>query len=219
MTGYVVDNATPDEVAAYSPVVDAVRALIPTAIRTAVPAEAAARAAALLREANDILSADLGDASYGTKFGADGAVRNWGNTMEGLRNPIAPPILVEHSAELTWAEFTLDAQFEGPPALVHGGVSAMILDQVLGACAAHFGRPGLTAYLNVTYRRPTPLHQPLRCEAQVDRVEGHKTFVVGRVIGPDGQPTAEAEALFVLPRALRDKIDADGNPLVTSASH
>ena len=40
-------------------------------------------------------------------------------------------------------------------------------------------RSGLTVNLQVTYRRPTPLHRPLRFTAQVDRVQGRNTYVSG----------------------------------------
>lgn len=63
--------------------------------------------------------------------------------MIGVRNPIAPPVdLIRAEDGSVSADFHLGAAYEGPPGHVHGGVSAMILDHVLGegrACRAGRG--------------------------------------------------------------------------------
>ena len=58
------------------------------------------------------------------------------------------------------------------------------------------GNAGLTARLTVDYKRPTPLHTKLHFQAQLDRVDGRKTFVSGKVFADD-RVTATAEALFL----------------------
>ena len=78
----------------------------------------------------------------------------------------------------------------------------MVLDQVLGAVAASADKPGLTAYLNVTYRRPTPLG-PLSCHGEVVEVSEWKTKVRGEMRDREGNVTAEAEGLFVVPTFAR----------------
>jgi hypothetical protein len=45
---------------------------------------------------------------------------------------------------------------------VHGGVSAMILDQMLGEAAGAGGKPGMTGTLTLRYRQATPLGGPAR---------------------------------------------------------
>ena len=65
---------------------------------------------------------------------------------------------------------------------------AMILDHVLGATAHQPGRPAYTGTLTLRYHQRTPLLQPLRADAWVDRVEGVKTFAVGQISGAAGVP-------------------------------
>jgi acyl-CoA thioesterase FadM len=54
-----------------------------------------------------------------------------------------------------------------------------------------------TAYLHINYRQVVPIEKKLQIDAAVDRVEGRKIFVAGRL--SDGDTVlADAEALFVL---------------------
>lgn len=129
-----------------------------------------------------------------------GLIRHPASPVTGNVNPIAPPIeMIAQPDGTVRTEFTLSSVYEGPPGLVHGGISALILDHLLGAAAAANGTPGMTATLSMAYRRPTPYGVPLVAEARAVRSEGRKTFVDGRITGPDGRPTVEASAMFILP--------------------
>ena len=152
------------------------------------------------------LRASSKEGSYGVSLTAGGSVRNLGNAVVGMRNAIAPPLLMERSAEgRAWADFTLGAAYEGPPGLVHGGVSALILDQVCGEAAAAGGTPGMTGRLTVSYRRGTPLG-PLHAEAAIVKSEGIKTWVEAHIADTEGH-TVEAEGLFILPRWARGNLE------------
>jgi acyl-coenzyme A thioesterase PaaI-like protein len=117
----------------------------------------------------------------------------------GLANPLSPPIRIypsqddPHRAE---AEVYYGPAYEGPPGCVHGGFVAAAFDEVLGFANSLSGMPGMTAYLKVNYRRPTPLLTQLRFEARLDRSEGRKKYTTGAVYAGEIL-TAEAEALFI----------------------
>ncbi len=208
--GYRVDDASLAEqdrqAAVYGPLAEAVRGLADATIRTEVDDDEVRAVQAEVEALTARLRRAQIPGSYGVRFGEGGRGRSWGNAVVGLRNPVAPPVTIVHDASANgdvWCDFHLGAAYEGPPALVHGGVSALILDQLLGESAGAGGRPGMTGTLTLRYRRPTPLGD-LRAEASIDRVEGIKTYVTGRLIGPDGV-TVEAEGVFILPRWAREK--------------
>ncbi len=115
----------------------------------------------------------------------------------GLANPLAPPIRIRPTGELT-AEgvVTFGSAYEGPPGCVHGGFVAAAFDEVLGFAQSLTGQPGFTGTLTVIYRKPTPLLAELRFETRIDRVEGRKIFASGQVFAEDLM-TAEASAIFV----------------------
>ncbi len=115
----------------------------------------------------------------------------------GLSNPLAPPISVRRSGELSAeAHARFGAAYEGPPGCVHGGWVAAAFDEVLGFVQSLAGSPGFTGTLTVRYRQPTPLHTDLRFEVHVTGTERRKTFAAGQLFAGDVL-TAEAEAIFV----------------------
>jgi acyl-coenzyme A thioesterase PaaI-like protein len=81
---------------------------------------------------------------------------------------------------------------------VHGGVIATLFDSLLGYTAAKLTKSPYqrTAFLHVNYRRIAPIEKELRVDAGIDRAEGRKIFVAGRLM--DGEALlADGEALFV----------------------
>lgn len=144
------------------------------------------------------------ESHLGTTVTAAG-VRNHGNTVVGLRNPLSPvrPERREVRDGVLSFDVHLGAPWEGPPGHVHGGVSALLLDQALGEAASVFGGPGMTGRLTLHYRRATPLG-PLRVEAWLDRTDGAKTVTKGRTLDGEGNTCVEAEGLFIFPKWAQD---------------
>jgi acyl-coenzyme A thioesterase PaaI-like protein len=202
--GFIHDEIPNDEVdrieAAYGPLAVAVRELIDATIRTTVPPEAAEAARVEIDAIVARLQAQQLPGPAGVRFNSEGRAWNWGNAAVGLRNAVAPPLAITHVASgLAYAEVDLGAAYEGPPGLVHGGVTAMLLDHLMGeTAAASFTRITFTGTLTMTYRRGTPLG-PLRLDARIDREEGRKVWVVASVSDAQG-PTVEAEGIFIIPR-------------------
>ena len=206
MHGHVTDDATPEELeterATYAPVAEVLRDLAEASLLTTVDQDVVGQALAKLREAHELLTRETEGESYGARFFSRGFTPPWGNPVVGLRNPLAPPVTIHRDEDgLVWSEFRLGPQYEGPPTLVHGGVTALILDQLLGEAAAASGNPGMTGTLTLRYRRGTPLGD-LRARAKTTRVDGIKTFVGGAISDGEGV-CVEAEGIFIKPRWAR----------------
>ncbi len=95
-----------------------------------------------------------------------------------------------------WARF---ARFHlGRNGAVHGSSVGMLFDTVLGLTSSVLtGSPRQrTAYLKIDYRNIVPIERELQFDAGVDRVDGRKIFVSGRLTDGDTLLT-EADALFV----------------------
>lgn len=174
-----------------------VRRLIEAVIMTDVDEATIHTVRSLVDGASELLEGTRvsGD-SFGLRHTADDAPAVWGNVVIGVRNAMAPPLVIErdNNGRVT-TECRLGPGYEGPPGHVHGGICALILDHVLGATAHRPGLPAVTATLTIRYRRPTRLGR-LRAEGWVHREEGAKTFATGHIADDDGI-TVEAEGVFI----------------------
>lgn len=177
-----------------------VRRLNEATVHTALPEEELTELTAQVRRLTDRLGAARRALPPVSAALDDGMLQQLASPVTGDLNPIAPPCEVDFLEDgSVRTEFTLNFLYEGPPGLVHGGVSAMVLDQLLGLAANRNGTPGLTATLELRYRRPTPLGERLTAEARIDRIEGRKAYAVGRILNAEGKVTIEATAMFVMP--------------------
>jgi acyl-coenzyme A thioesterase PaaI-like protein len=174
---------------------------LPAAERTAITAEVAALSEQLRAvRRDDVLIIARGE---------HGGLENLTQAASGRLNPQAPrvefdtveqigsesePVAVEIRARCT-----LTAAHSGPPGRAHGGVVALLLDQVIGVAAAVAGATGLTAGLNVRFRDGTPLDTPLEITARWTGVEGRKSFAAGE-LRADGVVLAEATGIFIRER-------------------
>jgi acyl-coenzyme A thioesterase PaaI-like protein len=82
---------------------------------------------------------------------------------------------------------------------VHGGVVALVLDQVLGMAVHQAGASGLTRVLTVEFRKATPYGVPLEITARCTEFGGGRSRATGELRHGD-VVTAEAEATFITDR-------------------
>lgn len=207
MLDFPVENLSAEEVERlrriYEPLTQSVRELIDATIRTEADLDDVDAAKAQIDSATARLRNTQRAGAFGVRFSAEGDHMPWGNVVIGTRNPVAPPLVMKRAEDGTmFADFHLGAAYEGPPSHVHGGVSALILDHVLGEAASPLTSPRLTGTITLRYVRMTPLGN-LRAEARIVRTEGVKTFAVGHLSDENGV-TVEAEGVFILPRWARD---------------
>jgi hypothetical protein len=178
---------------------DALRELVGLASATEVLADVLRQAAAQARQAAILLGRQT---RTRTELpGADdlaGGFRMY-NPVTGSGSALAPPLHIEVAGQAVIGTCTLGLAFEGPPAFAHGGISAMLLDQLLGYAASAAGHPGMTVKLETRYLAPVPLQTPLRLTAEVSEVNGRRVTARG-VIATAADPDTvlvEATGAFV----------------------
>lgn len=162
------------------------------------------QAAALIAEAAQLLGGGPHGRSYhGTAEGALGGAPHGFisySPVTGPLNALASTVALETSDREITATVTYGSAYEGPPGCLHGGLIAAIFDEVLGFAQALSGAPGMTGRLEVTYRSPTPLHQPLRVTGRFDEIQGRKIMTSGEIYAGD-RLCAEAVGTFISVKA------------------
>src|SRR5689334_9197835 len=97
-----------------------------------------------------------------------------------------------------WTETTLEPRFQGWEAVAHGGVVCTLLDEVMAWSVIGRGMWGVTARLNVTFRRPIPVGRPVRAEGWVVEENRRAHRAEGRVVDPETREVfARGESTFV----------------------
>ncbi|KAL4872803.1 hypothetical protein BDV12DRAFT_161561 [Aspergillus spectabilis] len=138
-------------------------------------------------------------------------IRTRSLTAGTLSNPqgIAVPPLVFCNKETSSmiSLVYLGPNVSGHPGIVHGGLLATLLDEGMGRCAflALPNRVGVTANLNIDYRRPAMADSYFVMRAQVVKSEGRKAWVEARIEtlpeeGQEPEVLVEARSLFIEPK-------------------
>jgi uncharacterized protein (TIGR00369 family) len=108
------------------------------------------------------------------------------------------------------SEYTVAERYQGYPGIVHGGIQAAMLDEVVGRVAMiddhhHFM---MSVSLNVKYRHTVPTGTPLRIVGRIVRLRGRLGKAVGMICLPDGSIACEAEmTLADVPADLLERTD------------
>ncbi len=96
-------------------------------------------------------------------------------------------------------ETVIADHFQGYPGVVHGGIVATILDEIVGRVLLT-GDPTrrlMTAKLVVRYRKPVPTDQPLKVIAWLTRDKGRLATAHSEIRLSDGTLAAESEGTMV----------------------
>ena len=87
--------------------------------------------------------------------------------------------------------------------MLHGGIQATLLDEVMGTTAhtayvEHVSASLVTADFSLRYRRPVPVEAPIVICGDLRRVDGRDHFVDGRIENAVGEVLTVAEARWCL---------------------
>ncbi|MFF5979290.1 PaaI family thioesterase [Streptomyces olindensis] len=119
----------------------------------------------------------------------------------GAGSPLAPPVRITPTDDGVIGHCTLGIAHEGPPGYGHGGMSAMLLDELMGHACTVAGTPGMTVSLQLRYHRPIPLETPLRLLGRVTGTDNRKVHVTGTITTQEDPAThlVTADGVFIAP--------------------
>jgi hypothetical protein len=177
----------------------ALRELVESAVATEVPVPTLRAAAEQARRLTGVLGAARRPADRPSSVDDLRRGQRFFNPVVGPGNPLAPPMRVETTATGAVGTCTPGLAYEGPFTFVHGGISALLLDQIMGYATAAAGHPAVTGRLQVRYRAAVPLGRPLVVRGRVEDVLGVRVAVRGTIALADDPDAVlvEAEGRFL----------------------
>ncbi|MCL2533192.1 MAG: PaaI family thioesterase [Nocardiaceae bacterium] len=196
-TGHVIEDATA-----------AARRVMESLLRTSRDNPNLASLRDRLHEIADLLDAHAPDLGERLVEMWAGGGSNRHDPVSGAENPIAAPFYLRGREDGSIsATAILGLPYQGPPSMVHGGISALVLDHALGCANGYAGPSGMTAELTVRYHRVTPLFEPLTVTARQVSVDGRKIRTTGELTTSDGTVCVSAEGLFIAGHLDRPRAD------------
>lgn len=107
----------------------------------------------------------------------------------------------------TVTEVVVPWYLQGFAGVVHGGIVASLLDEVMSYSVKSSGIFAVTGTLEVKYLRPCPTERILTLRGQVRGKQGRIVEAWGEILY-DGEKVAEGQGIFVVPK--REGVSSDG---------
>ncbi len=121
-------------------------------------------------------------------------------------------IFYDNDRDEVCSEYAVPEAYQSYPGIVHGGIVAAMLDEVVARVAMiddhhHFM---MSVKLEVKYRRPVPTETPLRIVGRIIKLRGRLGKAMGEILLPDGGVAAESTmTLADVPAEMLVGVDLD----------
>ncbi len=129
----------------------------------------------------------------------------------GLENPFGLKLhFYATGPDEVEVKYTVPDRFQGYPGVVHGGILASMLDEVLGRVFMidDPNRFMYTGRMTARYRKPVPTGKPLRMVGKIIKDRNRVAQSKAELYGPEGELLVEAEGLLI---KLPPEVLEDGN--------
>lgn len=119
------------------------------------------------------------------------------------------------SANIVTAMLKFGDSLDGHPGVVHGGILALVLDDIFGFSYEAIGVPmAVTANLNLDYRAPLPAGSNVLIQVQLDRRDNRKLFFKAEITSLNGDIVyTEATCLYIIPRSVWESMQLESGEI------
>jgi uncharacterized protein (TIGR00369 family) len=113
----------------------------------------------------------------------------------------------EDAARTIVGRFRLGAEYQGAFGIIHGGVIAVVLDEVMGKVCRFRGVRAVTAEMNIEYLKPVWVDADLVVKGYEKEITGRNLHLVGEIQDASGNVLARSRGRFVILGAAQKKQD------------
>jgi acyl-coenzyme A thioesterase PaaI-like protein len=115
-------------------------------------------------------------------------------------------LLIHVEPRRSWTELALDERFEGWAGMAHGGIVCTILDEVMAWALVGEDNWGVTARLNVEFKRPLPIGVRVRADGEIAASRRRIVDTTATIIAvDDGATLATARGTYVAADGARKR--------------
>ncbi len=119
----------------------------------------------------------------------------------GRDNPRGLKIKVRYLPEETAAEteLSLPREFQGWAEVIHGGILATLLDELMAHAVWHFAGPGVTIGMEVRFHQPLKPGEPILVRGVMTSPNGSRRLAEAEIVRlTDGKKIASGKSRFLL---------------------
>jgi uncharacterized protein (TIGR00369 family) len=113
----------------------------------------------------------------------------------------------DDAARTIVGRFRLGAEYQGAFGIIHGGVIAVVLDEVMGKVCRFRGVRAVTAEMNIEYLKPVWVDADLVVKGYEKEITGRNLHLVGEIQDASGNVLARSRGRFVILGAAQKKQD------------
>lgn len=116
----------------------------------------------------------------------------------GPTNPHGLNLQFSREGDRLFCAYVAKEEHEGYRGVLHGGITAAILDELMGALLQSEEIYAVTAELKVSYYIPVRTGERLECSAEITKTDRRKMYLRAIARLADGTIAAAAEAIYVI---------------------
>lgn len=105
---------------------------------------------------------------------------------------------LDQDAQRASGKFVLGQRYAGGAGFAHGGVIAILLDEVMGKISKLTEERAVTAELNIEYRKPVPVESEITVSGWQEDEKGRNRFRVGEIHDTHGNLLVRGRGRFVV---------------------
>ncbi len=112
-------------------------------------------------------------------------------------NPIGLKLVFEHDGDVCRTHFVAGPEHQGWDGVMHGGLVATMLDEIMAQWLWKRGIKIMTAEMTARYSKAVPIGEKITVEGQMVSQRGRLVEMAAQAILPDGSVAARATAKFL----------------------
>ena len=105
--------------------------------------------------------------------------------------------VVDEEQQMIQTRWTPTKKHQGYVNILHGGIMALVLDEMMGNLLWKLKKPAVTAELTVRFHRPAYVGKPISCEAYIKQEQGRLFWMEAKAEDLTGRIVATATAKCV----------------------
>lgn len=120
----------------------------------------------------------------------------------GHENPVGLKLdfACDDAEAFTW--FDSPASFEGYEGVIHGGIIATLLDEVMAKIILSKNLVAVTADLNIRYRKPLPVGHKVKANGSITLQKSRTIHTQASLTDENGTVYAEGSAVYIVVKNL-----------------